>query len=66
MARPRGTGRLAEWEVAEMAHYARCGWSLFELASHYGLSERTGQRILRRMPPEPLRADSSAARDENE
>ena len=66
MARPRGTGRLAEWEVAEMAHYARCGWSLFELASHYGLSERTVQRILRRMPPEPLRAGISAARDENE
>jgi Mor family transcriptional regulator len=66
MARPRGTGVLAEWEVAEMAHYARCGWSLFELASHYGLSERTVQRILRRMPQEPLRADSSAAEDENE
>ena len=66
MARPRGTGRLAEWELSEMAHYARCGWSLFELASHYGLSERTVQRILRRMPPEPLRADSSAAMDENE
>ena len=66
MARPRGTGRLAEWEVAEMAHCARCGWSLFELASHYGLSERTVQRILRRMPPEPLRADSSDVGDENE
>ena len=66
MARPRGTGRLAEWEVAEMAHYARCGWSLFELASHYGLSERTVQRILRRMPQEPCRAEISAAEDENE
>lgn len=66
MARPRGTGRLAEWEVAEMAHYAKRGWTLYELASHYGLSERTVQRILRRMPPEPLRADSSAAGDENE
>lgn len=66
MARPRGTGRLSDWELAEMAHHARCGWSLFELASHYGLSERTVQRILRRMPPEPLRADSSAAWDENE
>ena len=66
MARPRGTGRLSEWELAELAHYARRGWSLFELASHYGLSERTVQRILRRMPPEPLRADSIAAMDENE
>lgn len=66
MARPRGTGRLAEWEVAEMAHYAKCGWTLYELASHYGLSERSVQRILRRMPQEPPRADSSAAGDENE
>ena len=66
MARPRGTGRLAEWEVAEMAHYARCGWSLFELASHYGLSERTVQRIMRRMPQEPCRAEISATGDENE
>jgi Mor family transcriptional regulator len=49
-----------------MAHYARCGWSLFELASHYGLSERSVQRILRRMPQEPLRAEISAAEDENE
>lgn len=32
-----------------MAHYARCGWTLYELASHYGLSERSVQRILRRM-----------------
>ncbi len=66
MARPRGTGRLAEWEVAEMAHYARCGWSLFELASHYGLSERSVQRILRRMPQEPPRASQSAAKRETE
>lgn len=66
MARPRGTGALSAWEEAEMAHYARRGWTLFELASHYGLSERTVQRILRRMPPEPLRADLSAAGDENE
>lgn len=66
MARPRGTGRLSDWEVAEMAHHARCGWSLFELASHYGLSERSVQRILRRMPQEPSRASQSAAKRENE
>lgn len=53
MARPRGAGRLAEWEVAEVA-------------SHCGLSERTVRRILRRMPPEPLRADSSAAKRETD
>lgn len=66
MACPRGTGALSAWEEAEMAHYARRGWTLYELASHYGLSERTVQRILRRMPPEPTRAEISAARDENE
>lgn len=61
-----GKSPLSDWELAEMAHYARCGWSLFELASHYGLSERSVQRILRRMPQEPLRAEISAASDENE
>lgn len=66
MARPHGTGRLSDWELAEMAHYARCGWSLYELAAHYGLSERSVQRILRRMPQEPRRRPQNAARDENE
>lgn len=49
-----------------MAHYAKCGWTLYELASHYGLSERSVQRILRRMPPEPSRASQSAAKRETE
>jgi len=49
MARPRGAGRLA-------------GWSLPEVASHCGLSERT----VRSMPPEPLRADSSVAKRETD
>lgn len=66
MARPRGTGRLAEWEVAEMAHYARCGWSLYELASFYGISERSVQRILRRMPRGAAGASQSAAKRETE
>ena len=66
MARPRGTGRLSEWEVAEMAHYARCGWTLYELASHYGLSERSVQRILRRMQRDAAGASQSAAKRENE
>ena len=61
-----GKSPLSDWELAELAHHARCGWSLYELASYYGLSERSVQRILRRMPPEPLRADSSDAGDENE
>ena len=66
MARPCGTGRLSEWELAEMAHHARCGWSLFELASHYGLSERSVQRILRRMPRDAAGAPQGVARRENE
>lgn len=49
-----------------MAHYAKCGWTLYELASHYGLSERSVQRILRRMPQEPPRASQSAAKRETE
>ena len=61
-----GKSPLADWELAEMAHYARCGWSLYELASYYGISERSVQRILRRMPQEPNRRPQSAARDENE
>lgn len=66
MARPRGTGRLSDWELAELAHHARCGWSLYELACFYGISERSVQRILRRMPQEPRRASQSAAKRETE
>lgn len=61
-----GKSPLSDWELAEMAHYARCGWTLRELACHYGLSERSVQRILRGMPQEPRRADSSAAKRETE
>lgn len=61
-----GKSPLSDWELAEMAHYARCGWSLYELASYYGISERSVQRILRRMPQEPTRASQSAAKRENE
>lgn len=63
MARPRGTGRLADWEVAEMAHHARCGWSLYELASHYGLSERSVQRMLRRMSADECTKEGRVRRD---
>ena len=61
-----GKSPLSDWELAEMAHHARCGWSLYELACFYGISERSVQRILRRMPQEPRRRPQSAARDENE
>ena len=61
-----GKSPLSEWELAELAHHARCGWSLYELASFYGISERSVQRILRRMPQEPPRADSSAAKRETD
>lgn len=63
---PREPRAWSDWELAEMAHHARCGWTLYELASHYGISERSVQRILRRMPQEPSRASQSAAKRENE
>lgn len=61
-----GKSPLSEWELAELAHHARCGWSLYELASYYGISERSVQRILRRMPQEPRRASQSAAKRETD
>lgn len=61
-----GKSPLSDWELAEMAHHARCGWTLRELASHYGLSERSVQRILRRMPQEPRRRPQSAAKRETD
>ena len=45
-----GRGRCAsmsEWEIDEMEHYKRCGWSNYELACYYGVSDRTIRRILR-------------------
>lgn len=44
-----GKSALSDWELDELVHYAHCGWTLFELSSHYGVSERSVQRILRRM-----------------
>lgn len=61
-----GKSPLSDWELAELAHHARCGWSLYELACFYGISEWSVQRILRKMPQEPRRRPQSAARDENE
>lgn len=64
--RPSGTLAVSDWELAELAHYRRCGWTLWELASHYGVTERTVQRYLRRAGVEPLRADSRPASAQNE
>lgn len=57
--RPKGSGyALSEWEVAEMCHYLRVGWTQQEVAWHYGICTKTVQRIERR---EGLRADSRRA-----
>lgn len=54
---------FSDWEMSELAYYHRRDWTTRELASHYGLSERTVRRYLRR---DALRADSSAASTEME
>lgn len=46
--RPYGTIALSEWEVNELLHHRRCGWTLKALASYYGVSIRTVSRYLRR------------------
>lgn len=46
--RPRGTTALSEWEMDELMMHARAGWTARELASYYGVSERTVVRYLRR------------------
>lgn len=46
--RPYGTIALSEWEIDELPHHRRRGWSLQALASYYGVSERTVSRYLRR------------------
>ena len=64
--RPRGSFALSDWELDEMAHHHRSGWTLMELARFYGVSTRTVSRMLRHMADEPLRADSSAAKRETD
>jgi transposase len=59
------TFALSDWEMQEMAHYRRGGWTERELASYYRVSEKTVQRILRRLGVEPLRAARSHATTEN-
>lgn len=46
--RPSGTIILSDWELDELLHYRRRGWSLGELANYYGLSERTVSRYIKR------------------
>lgn len=52
---------LSDWELQELVVLRGRGWSCKRLAAWYGVSERTIQRILRKMGQKPLRADSSAA-----
>lgn len=62
--RPRGTYALSDWEIDEMAYYARAGWTQEALARYYRTSTKTVRRMLRRY--EATRADSSHAKGENE
>ena len=49
---PRGTPAWSDWELSEMAHLHRCGWTARSLATLYGVSERCIQRRLRSMQTE--------------
>lgn len=62
--RPRGTYALSDWEIDELVHYARAGWTQEALASYYRTSKRTVRRVLRRY--EAARADSSHAKGKND
>ena len=57
---------LSEWELDELRMLRGRGWTVRRLAAWYGLSERTIQRLLRRMGCKPLRADLSADVAQNE
>lgn len=60
-----GSFALSAWEIAELVHYHAHGWTVRELAWHYGICERTVQRIVRRVA-DALRADSRPAVARNE
>ena len=60
------TFALSDWEMSEMAYYRRGGWTEWQLASHYRVSEKTVQRILRRLAVEPSRPRQSHATTEND
>lgn len=46
--RPKGTCKLSQWEIDELLYYRKCCWKAFELATYYGITERTVTRILAR------------------
>ena len=60
------TFALSDWEMDEMAYYRRGGWTEWELASHYRVSEKTVQRILRRLAVEPRKGVLSHATTKND
>lgn len=62
--RPRGTYALSDWEIDELMHYARAGWTQEALASYYRTSKKTVRRVLRRY--EATRADSSPRKGKTE
>lgn len=49
---PRGGRIWSDWELSEMAHLHRCGWTARSLATLYGVSERCIQRRLMAMRAE--------------
>ena len=60
------TFALSDWEMQELAYYRRGDWTEWQLASHYRVSEKTVQRILRRLAVEPSRPRQSHATTEND
>lgn len=48
----RGGRIWSDWELSEMDHLHRCGWTARSLATLYGCSERAIQRRLRAMRAE--------------
>lgn len=60
------TFALSEWEMSEMAYYRRGDWTEWELACHYRVSEKTVQRILRRLAVERAGHDRSHATTKND
>ena len=60
------TFALSDWEMDEMAYYRRGGWTEWQLASHYRVSEKTVQRILRRLGVERTGHVRSRATTEND
>lgn len=58
-----GKSALSDWEREELAYYARRGWTAQELGWHYGLNERSVQRMLRRMGADERVKEGQVRRD---